>query len=366
MCPRRDCRSLRSAGMARSGHDPRKDIDTIRVASSARLGYPSPICRRTTLETVFPLSFLSSKVCALTAGLRATLERQKSNFTASPTHPSGDMPLSRTSVLPEETPLADSKKQGCTSKASVLASSRTLRCHLAVNSNAACTQHFKFVLPCISGLIHRVTLGSKATLHDGKRFCCESSVPDPAAASGSSMAILLSMTIRLPEGLRRANSSNTHYGGLDSCENKVSWPNKSSRIPNIELPERRAVALIAPEARSKKNPKFSFSSFLYTPAPARHGLVFSMATHSTSSTDRRQTSRLTNISTGRIEHFSIEHFSCGSVLYKSSTIQPNSAVTANRTVLHRNQLAKLSPFLNDNSVMRIAGYLKNAVLSYDE
>lgn len=43
-----------------------------------------------------------------------------------------------------------------------------------------------------------------------------------------------------------------------------------------------------------------------------------------------------------------------------------TAIKQGRTVLHKGQLAKLNPFLDDNGVLRVGGRLKHAVLSKDE
>ncbi|KMQ87813.1 hypothetical protein RF55_12812 [Lasius niger] len=141
-----------------------------------------------------------------------------------------------------------------------------------------------------------------------------------------------------------------------------SWPSSSLEIPGEELPDRRAVALNA-QCKVKTEPEIllRFSSLhrlLRVTAWCRRW---------------RRTAPRTNEhpqkkmdATIQPDELDSALFSWLRVVQKLQYSAEINALTANRSISMQSPLIKLSPFQDDNGVLRVGGRLKHAVLSPDE
>ncbi|KMQ85188.1 hypothetical protein RF55_16392 [Lasius niger] len=141
-----------------------------------------------------------------------------------------------------------------------------------------------------------------------------------------------------------------------------SWPSPSLDISGEELPDRRAVALNA-QCKVDTEPKIllRFSSL--------HRLLRVTAWcrrwQSTAARTNEYVKRKMD-ATIQPDELDSALFGWLRVVQKLHYSAEINAITANRSISVQSPLIKLSPFQDDNGVLRVGGRLKHAVLSPDE
>ncbi|XP_077280506.1 uncharacterized protein LOC143907537 [Temnothorax americanus] len=138
-------------------------------------------------------------------------------------------------------------------------------------------------------------------------------------------------------------------------EDRSLWPSEDPAMPDADLPEQRVAAHVATE-KIEEEPEMllRFSSL--------HRLLRVTAW---CSRWRRTASRTTTLTlrSDEIDDALILWLRVVQARHFASEI---TALSANRTVSHRSSLTSLSPFQDDNGVLRVGGRLKHAMLSTDE
>ncbi|KMQ88162.1 hypothetical protein RF55_12394 [Lasius niger] len=137
-------------------------------------------------------------------------------------------------------------------------------------------------------------------------------------------------------------------------EDEAAWPSNSLETPDGGLPERRAVALVATRNNYTKPDLLRFSSLHRLQRVTAWCLRW-----------RRTATRQNGMELypNELNNALVRWLHVVQALHYPAEI---AAVTANSTIPQRSQLARLSPFIDDNGVLRVGGRLKHALLSLDE
>ncbi|XP_071575678.1 uncharacterized protein [Temnothorax nylanderi] len=145
-------------------------------------------------------------------------------------------------------------------------------------------------------------------------------------------------------------------------EDRTQWPAESDEIPDAELPEQKAVVQSAVgRIETEPDTLLRFSSLHRLLRVTAWCLRWRRTTSRTNDHDPDDRARALTP-----EELDAAHFRWIRVVQSLHYPEEITAVTAGRTVPHRSQLARLSPFLDDNGVLRVGGRLKHALIPDDE
>ncbi|XP_071582222.1 uncharacterized protein [Temnothorax nylanderi] len=143
-------------------------------------------------------------------------------------------------------------------------------------------------------------------------------------------------------------------------EDRTRWPDENDEIPDAEMPERKAVVSAVGRLETEPDTLLRFSSLHRLLRVTAWCLRWRRTTSRTD--DPRPDDRARTLTP---EELDTALFRWQRVVQSLHYPEEIKAVRDGRTVSHRSPLAKLSPFLDDNGVLRVGGRLKHALLPHD-